>query len=131
MKGFVDDIEKLTLENSDFRRVLYTGKNLQLVVMTLRPGDDIGEEVHDDRDQFFRIESGSGEIMIDGKVSPIRDDMGLIVPAGARHNLRNTGKEPLKLYTIYGPPEHKHGIVHRTKADADRGEEHFDGATSE
>lgn len=131
MKGFVDDIEKLTLENSDFRRVLYTGKNLQLVVMTLRPGDDIGEEVHDDRDQFFRIESGSGEIMIDGKVSQIGDDMGLIVPAGARHNLRNTGKELLKLYTIYGPPEHKHGIVHRTKTEATLGEEHFDGVASE
>lgn len=131
MKGFVDDIEKLTVENDDFRRVLYTGENLQLVVMTLRPGEDIGEEVHDDRDQFFRIESGSGEILIDGKVSPIRDDMGLIVPAGARHNLRNTGNEPLKLYTIYGPPEHRHGTVHSTKADADRGEEHFDGVTSE
>ena len=119
MKGFVDDIEKLTLENSDFRRVLYTAHGLQLVVMAIQPGDEIGEETHEDRDQFFRVEAGSGEILIDGVVSPVGPDMGMIVPAGARHNVRSTGTEPLKLYTIYAPPEHRHGTVHATKAEAD------------
>ena len=129
MRGFVEDIEKLTEKNTDFRRVLYTAKHLQLVLMALQPGEDIGEEVHDDRDQFFRIEIGSGEIVIDGTVSPVRNDMAIVVPAGARHNLRNTGTKPLRLYTLYAPPEHRHGTVHRTKADVT--EEHFDGKTSE
>ncbi len=131
MKGFLDDIERLTESNGDFRRVLYTGKNLQLVLMSLKPGEEIGEEVHEDRDQFFRVEAGEGEVLIDGNRSPIRSDMALIVPAGARHNVTNTGREPLKVYTIYGPPEHKSGTVHRTKAEADAHEEHFDGKTSE
>lgn len=131
MKGFVDDIEKLTEENTDFRRVLYTGKNLQLVLMALRPGEDIGEEVHEDRDQFFRVEAGSGEILIDGKVTKVKSDFAMIVPAGARHNVRNTGSEPLKVYTIYGPPEHRDGIVRATKAAAEASEEHFDGKTTE
>lgn len=131
MKGFVDDIEKLTEENTDFRRVLYTGKNLQLVLMTLRPGEEIGAEVHEDRDQFFRVETGEGEILIDGNVSRVRSDMAMIVPAGARHNVRNTGDEPLKLYTIYGPPEHVDGVVRATKAEAEASEEHFDGKTTE
>jgi mannose-6-phosphate isomerase-like protein (cupin superfamily) len=129
MKGFVEDIERLTEENTDFRRVLYTASHLQLVLMSLQPGEDIGEEVHEDRDQFFRIETGSGEIVIDGAVSPVRSDMAIVVPAGARHNLRNTGTEPLRLYTVYGPPEHRDGTVHRTKADVT--EEHFDGKTTE
>lgn len=133
MKGFCDDIEKLTEENQDFRRVLYTGKNLQLVLMTLQPGEEIGEEVHEDRDQFFRIEEGSGVIDIDGVGNPVEDDIAVIVPAGARHNVRNTGDEPLQLYTIYGPPEHKDGIVQATKADADarHAQEEWDGATTE
>jgi mannose-6-phosphate isomerase-like protein (cupin superfamily) len=131
VKGFVQDIEKLTVENGLFRRVLYTGKNLQLVLMTLQPGEDIGEEVHDDRDQFFRVEEGRGEVLIDGATTPIEDDIGIVVPAGARHNVRNTGKEPLRLYTIYGPPEHKDGTVHRTRAEAHAQEEHFDGKTTE
>jgi mannose-6-phosphate isomerase-like protein (cupin superfamily) len=131
MQGFVDDIEKLTESNSDFRRVLYTGKQMQLVLMALRPGEEIGEEVHDDRDQFFRVEQGEGEVLIDGKRTPVRSDMAIIVPAGARHNVINTGSEPLKVYTLYAPPEHKHGTVHRTKADAEAQEEHFDGTTSE
>jgi len=131
VKGFVDDIEKLTEENTDFRRVLYTGKNLQLVLMTLRPGEEIGAEVHEDRDQFFRVEMGEGEILIDGNVSAVRSDMAMIVPAGARHNVRNTGDEPLKLYTIYGPPEHRDGVVRATKAEAEASEEHFDGKTTE
>jgi mannose-6-phosphate isomerase-like protein (cupin superfamily) len=131
MNGFVDDIEKLTEDNTDFRRVLYTGKQMQLVLMTLQPGEEIGAEVHEDRDQFFRVEQGEGEVLIDSRTSAIRADMAIIVPAGARHNVRNTGGEPLKLYTIYAPPEHKHGTVHKTKEQADTQEEHFDGVTSE
>ncbi len=131
MQGFVDDIEKLTESNTDFRRVLYTGKQMQLVLMALKPGEEIGEEVHEDRDQFFRVEQGEGEVLIDGKRSAIRSDMAIIVPAGASHNVRNTGAEPLKVYTLYAPPEHKHGTVHVTKHDADTQEEHFDGTTSE
>lgn len=129
MKGFVQDIERATLENGDFRRVLYTGKYLQLVLMTLQPGEEIGEEVHEDHDQFFRIEQGEGEVRIDGVRSPIADDDAVIVPAGARHNVVNTGREPLRLYTLYGPPEHRDRVVHRTKADVT--EEHFDGRTTE
>jgi mannose-6-phosphate isomerase-like protein (cupin superfamily) len=131
MKGFVDNIEKLTTENDDFRRVLYTGKNIQLVLMSLKPGEEIGAEVHDDRDQFFRVESGEGEVRIDGKGSRIRDDDAIIVPAGARHNVVNTGGRPLRLYTLYAPPEHRDGTVHLTKADSDASHEHFDGKTTE
>ena len=131
MKGFVANIEALTVENADFRRVLYTGKYLQLVLMTLKPGEEIGEEVHEDHDQFFRIEGGSGEVLIDGKRTPIKDDDAVIVPAGARHNVINTGDEPLALYTLYGPPEHREGVVHKDKAEADASEEHFDGTTTE
>ena len=132
MKGFCDDIEKLTEENQDFRRVLYTGKNLQLVLMTLQPGEEIGEEVHEDRDQFFRIEEGSGVIDIDGAENAVEDDIAVIVPAGARHNVRNTGDKPLHLYTIYAPPEHKDGIVQATKeeAEARHHDEEWDGGTS-
>jgi mannose-6-phosphate isomerase-like protein (cupin superfamily) len=129
MKGFVDDIEQLTNGNDDFRRVLYTGKHLQLVLMTLRPGEEIGEEVHEDRDQFFRIEDGAGTVVIDGARHAVEDDDAIVVPAGARHNVINTGAKPLKLYTLYGPPEHRDGIVHPRKADAS--EEHFDGRTTE
>ena len=133
MKGYVDDIEDVTEENWDFRRVLYTGKNLQLVVMSLPPGCDIGEEIHDDRDQFFRIEEGEGVIVIDGVENPVEDDIAVIVPAGARHNVINTGDEDLKLYTLYGPPEHKDGTVHKTKEEADAAHEadHWDGGTTE
>ena len=131
MKGFVADIEKLTEENTDFRRVLYTGKNMQLVLMSLKAGEEIGEEVHEDRDQFFRVEQGSGEVLIDGKRTPVKADDAIIVPAGASHNVVNTGKESLKLYTLYGPPEHKDGTVRVTKAQADAQEEHFDGKTTE
>lgn len=131
MKGFVDDIEKLTEENSDFRRVLYTGHNLQLVLMAIPPGEEIGEEVHDDRDQFFRIEAGEGEVWIDGVRHAVKGDDGIIVPQGARHNVVATGDEPLKLYTIYGPPEHVDGTVHKTCAEAEAAPEHFDGKTTE
>jgi len=131
MKGYVDDIQVRTEKNADFRHVLYTGKHLQLVLMALRPGEEIGEEVHFDRDQFFRVEEGQGEVWIDGRVSPIVGEVGIIVPAGARHNIRNTGAKPLKLYTIYGPPEHVDATVHRTKADAVAAHEHFDGRSTE
>src|SRR5690606_9672248 len=116
MKGFVDDIERLTVDNSDFRRVLYTGHNLQLVVMSLKPGEEIGAEVHDDRDQFFRVESGEGIVSIDGVDHAVKDDDAIIVPQGARHNVKASGDTPLKLYTIYGPPEHIDGTVHKTAA---------------
>ena len=131
MKGYVDDIERATESNNDFRRVLYTGVHLQLVLMTLNPGEEIGEETHDDRDQFFRIEDGEGEIVIDGVRHEVEDDFAVIVPAGARHNVINTGAEPLKLYTLYGPPEHRDGVVHRTKQEAEAAHEHFDGRTTE
>jgi len=133
MKGYVDNIERATVANEDFRRVLYTGKNLQLVLMTLPPGCDIGEEVHDDRDQFFRIEEGEGEIRIDGVANSVEDDFAVIVPAGARHNVINTGRVPLRLYTLYGPPEHRDGVVHTTKeqAERDHDNDHWDGGTTE
>jgi len=131
MKGFADNIEKLTEENDNFREVLYTGHNIQLVLMALKPGEEIGEEVHDDRDQFFRFETGHGEVRIDGVATPVKPDDGVIVPAGAAHNVINTGDEPLRLYTIYGPPEHLEGTVHKTKVEADTSHEHFDGQTTE
>jgi mannose-6-phosphate isomerase-like protein (cupin superfamily) len=133
MKGYVDNIEQVTVANDEFRRVLYTGKNLQLVLMTLQPGEEIGEEVHEDRDQFFRIEEGRGEVRIDGKPNPVEDDFAVIVPAGASHNVVNTGDAPLRLYTIYGPPEHKDGTVHKDKGQAERDHDndHWNGETSE
>ena len=131
MKGYVDDIQTATLRNTDFRRVLYTGSNLQLVLMTLQPGEEIGEETHDDRDQFFRIEEGKGEVVIDGRRHQVEDDYAVIVPAGALHNVINSGSAPLKLYTLYGPPEHRDSVVHRTRSDAVADHEHFDGTTTE
>lgn len=127
--GYCDNIEQRTVENQDFRRVLYTGSHLQLVLMTLQPGEEIGEEVHDGHDQFFRIEEGQGEVWIDGRKTAIEDDFAVIVPSGARHNVVNTGATPLRLYTLYGPPEHRDGVRHATKADEQ--EEHFDGKTTE
>jgi mannose-6-phosphate isomerase-like protein (cupin superfamily) len=131
MRGFVDDIERRTEQNSDFRRVLYTGERLQLVLMSLKPGEEIGEEVHGEEDQFFRVEQGEGEVSIDGKATRLGADMAVVVPAGARHNVRNVGREPLRLYTIYGPPHHADGTVHATKVEADASDEHFDGKTTE
>lgn len=131
MKGFVDNIDRLTVDNKDFRRVLYTGKHLQLVLMSLRPGEEIGDEVHEDHDQFLRIEKGRGEVWIDGQRTKVKADDAVIVPAGARHNVVNTGGRKLKLYTLYGPPDHKDGVVHATKAEAEASEEHFDGVTTE
>lgn len=131
MNGYIDDIEARTEENEDFRRVLYTGKHMQLVLMSLRPGEDIGTETHEDVDQFFRAEDGTGEVIIDGRTTKIEADTAIIVPAGARHNIRNTGKKPLKLYTLYGPPNHADGVVFATKAEAEASREHFEGVTTE
>ena len=133
MNGYHDDIEQQSIGNDDFRRVLYTGKTLQLVLMTLQPGEEIGAEVHDDRDQFFRFEEGAGKVHIDDNIYDVVDGSGVIVPAGARHNVRNTGDAPLKMYTLYGPPEHLDGITQATKADADarHHDEEWDGKTTE
>lgn len=127
MKGFVADIEELTEENADFRHVLYTGENLQLVLMSLNPGEDIGSETHVTHDQFFRIEKGKGEIEIDGITRNVKSGMGVVVPAGARHNLSNTGDKPMKVYTIYGPPNHLDQLEQKTKSLALASSEHFDG----
>jgi len=132
MKGFKSNIEKDTLGNNDFRRVLYTGKNSQLVLMNLRPGEEIGEEVHRKIDQFFRFEKGEGTVSIDGVKQRVSDGDAVIVPAGARHNVMNTSKTAeLKLYTIYSPPEHQDRTVRKTKADALARPEEFDGKTTE
>jgi len=132
MKGFKSNVEKDTLNNSNFRRVLYTGKYSQLVLMSLRPGEEIGEEVHKTVDQFFRFEKGEGTVSIDGIKHKIADGDAVIVPAGAKHNVTNTSKSAeLKLYTIYSPPEHQDGTVRKTKADALAKPEEFDGRTSE
>ena len=118
MNGFITDIEKDTLDNSFFRRVLYTAKNSQLVVMALKPGEEIGEEVHEEHDQFVRIESGAGEVVLNGEIHFVKDGFAVVVPAGVRHNVINTSNGMMKLYTIYSPPEHKEGTVHQTKEDA-------------
>jgi mannose-6-phosphate isomerase-like protein (cupin superfamily) len=132
MKGFKSSIEKDTIANKDFRRVLYTGKHSQLVMMSLRAGEDIGMETHATVDQFFRFEKGRGVIIIDGASIDVKEGDAVIVPAGAQHNVVNTNKsEDLKLYTIYSPPEHKDGTIRRTKADAAARPEEFDGKTTE
>lgn len=130
MKGYVTNIEKDTLENSNFRKVLYTGKNSQLVLMSLKPNEEIGEEVHT-LDQFFRIDQGSGKVVIDGVEHEILDGFAVVVPAGANHNVINGPDSDMKLYTIYSPPEHQDGVVRATKKDAIVQEEHFDGKTTE
>jgi len=121
-KGFIADIEDQTEENRDFRRVLYTGPHMQLVLMSLAPGEELGEEVHETTDQFFRVEEGRGEVVIDGRETRIESDIAIIVPAGTRHNVRNTGHKPLRFYTLYAPPQHPDGTVHRTRADAEKAE---------
>ncbi len=131
MKGFIANIQERTVANRDFRHVLYTGRHLQLVLMSLEPGEEIGSEVHADVDQFFRVEQGRGEAWIDGVPTPIEAETAILVPAGARHNIRNTGVVPLRLYTLYGPPNHADGTVRATRADAESREEHFAGVTTE
>lgn len=125
MHGHVTNIEMDTLENEDFRRVLFTGPNTQLVLMTLAPGEDIGRETHDGHDQFLRIESGVGVVELDGEKSEVVDGSSVVIPAGVEHNLTNTSDdEPLRLYTLYSPPEHPDGTVHRTKKEAEAAERH-------
>ena len=132
MKGFISQIEDETKDNSNFRKVLYTGKHSQLVLMSLKPGEEIGMEVHTDNDQFFRFESGEGKCIIDGEENIVKDGFAVVVPAGAKHNIVNTSdSEDLKLYTIYSPAHHKDGIVRATKAEAEASEEEFDGQTTE
>ena len=130
MKGFVQDIEALATKNAEFRRVLYTAKNCQLVIMALKPQEEIGAEVHK-LDQFFRVEAGTGEAVLDGVRTPIQAGFAVLVPAGANHNIINTGSVPLKLYTLYAPPNHRDGVIHHTREDAQADEEHFDGKTTE
>jgi len=132
LKGYCVSLESETLKNSDFRRVLYTGKHSQLVLMSLAPGEEIGMEVHSHLDQFFRFEKGKGKVIIDGNEYMVKDGSGVIVPAGAQHNVVNTSKTAaLKLYTIYSPPEHIDKTVRKTKADATARPEEFDGKTTE
>ena len=132
MKGFRSNIEKDTLENGNFRKVLYTGKHSQLVLMSLRPNEEIGMEVHTDNDQFFRFEKGQGKCVIDGNEYEIGDGVAIVIPAGAQHNIINTsGTDELKLYTIYSPAHHKDGIVRATKEEASANEAEFDGTTTE
>ncbi len=132
MKGFSVNIEKETLENTDFRKVLYTGKNSQLVLMSLRPKEEIGMEIHEENDQFFRFEKGQGKCIIDGNEYNLEDGVAIVVPAGAQHNIINISEtEELKLYTIYSPAHHKDGIVRSTKEEAEANEAEFDGQTTE
>src|SRR5664280_2561261 len=126
MKGFVKDIEGLAVKNDEFRQVLYTAKHCQLVVMALKPKEEIGAEVHKS-DQFFRVEEGSGEAVLDNVTTKVRAGFGVVVPGGAKHNIINTGTAPMKLYTIYSPPNHRDGVVHHTRAEAEADNEHFDG----
>lgn len=131
MKGFVGNIEKMSIENDNFRKVLYTAKNCQLVLMSLAPGEDIGEEVHE-LDQFLRVESGNGKAILDDMEHVIGDGSAIVVPAGTKHNIVNTSPDsPMKLYTLYAPPEHMDEVVRMTKAEAMANEEHFDGKTTE
>jgi mannose-6-phosphate isomerase-like protein (cupin superfamily) len=132
MKGHISNIETETKANSNFRKVLYTAKHSQLVLMSLEPGEDIGVEVHEDTDQFFRVDAGVGKVVIDGRETEVRDGSAVVVPAGSEHNVINTSdSEPLKLYTIYSPAHHKDKTVHATKEEALADDEHFDGATTE
>lgn len=131
-KGFSTDLEQETVKNTDFRRVLYTGRYSQLVLMCIKPGEEIGSEVHDDVDQFFRFEEGEGVVVIDKTRHEVRDGSGVVVPSGAEHNVINTSKtQDLKLYTVYSPPEHRDKVVRKTKKEAVEQEEHFDGKTTE
>ncbi|OGB74705.1 cupin [candidate division Kazan bacterium RIFCSPHIGHO2_01_FULL_49_10] len=132
MKGYAIDLEKETVTNTDFRRVLYTGRHTQLVLMTLQPGEDIGAEIHHDIDQFFRFDEGEGKVVIDGVDHMVSDGFGVIIPAGSDHNVINTSTDkPLKFYTLYSPPEHIDGTIRTTKTQAMLKPEEFDGITTE
>ena len=128
MRGYIENIEKATLENTDYRRVIYTTEKMQLVLMNLQPGEEIGLETHNHITQFLRIEQGQADVFLNGEKTSVRDDFAIIVPGGTKHNVVNTGDTELKLYTLYSPPEHRLDVVEPTKAD--EVEEHFDGRTS-
>lgn len=130
MNGYTTNIEQLSLDNDNFRKVIYTDKNSQLVLMSLLPGEDIGEEVHD-VDQFFRVEKGSGSAVLNDIPHDITDGSAIVIPAGTKHNIINGDSGSMKLYTLYMPPHHRDGVVHATKAEAEASEEHFDGKTTE
>lgn len=130
MKGFVQDIEHLSVSNDKYRRVLYTARNMQLVLMSLLPGEEIGAEIHQ-VDQFFRVEEGSGEAVLNGARTPVQAGFAVLVPAGVNHNIINTGTATLKLYTLYAPPNHRDSVIHGTRADARGDAEHFSGKTTE
>ncbi len=130
-KGYKDNIEKLTLENTDFRRVLYTAENSQLVLMSLLGGEEIGLETHPDNDQFFRFESGQGKVIINETEYEVKDGDAIVIPKGSQHNVINTGADRLQMYTIYSPAHHKDGVIMATKAIAESSDEEFDGKTSE
>src|ERR1700690_2806891 len=130
MKGYVKNIEEIAVKNEDFRQVLYTAKNCQLVIMALKPREEIGMEVHK-LDQFFRVEEGTGEAILDGVRTEISAGFAVLVPAGANHNIVNTGSVPMKLYTLYAPPNHRDGVVHHTRVEAEMDGEYFDGKTTE
>jgi mannose-6-phosphate isomerase-like protein (cupin superfamily) len=132
MKGYHKNIEAATVENEDFRRVLYTAPHSQLVLMSLKPGEEIGAEIHEESDQFFRFEEGSGKVMIDGNHYEVTDGDVIIVPAGAHHNVINSSEsDPLKMYTLYSPPHHKDGTIHNTKAEAEASDEEYDDIPTE
>ena len=131
MKGYFGHLEEDVKQNTNFRKVLYTGKKSQLVLMSLNPGEEIGMEVHPDNDQFFRFDQGKGKVIVDGNEYQVEDGDAVLVPAGAQHNVINTGDEPLRFYTIYSPPHHKDGIVRATKKEAMEQEAEFDGVTTE
>ncbi len=131
-KGYKENIEQLTIENTNFRKVLYTAQHIQLVLMSLKPGEDIGTEVHTENDQFFRFEKGNGKVFIDGNVYEVTDGSAVVVPSGAEHNVVNiSSTEDLKLYTIYSPAHHKDGVVRKTKVEAEVDGPEFDGITTE
>lgn len=130
MEGFVQNIEDIVNKNKEFRRVLYTAGNIQLVVMSLNPKEEIGTELHD-LDQFFRIEEGTGDALIEGGRTEISAGFVVLIPAGTKHNIINTGNVPLKLYTLYAPPNHRDGVIHHTRVEAEKDNEHFDGKTTE
>jgi len=130
MKGYVQNIESISVENEELRKVIYTAKNCQLVVMALKPNEEIGEEVHK-LDQFFRVEQGTGDAVLNGAHTKISAGFAMLIPAGMNHNIINTDSVPMKLYTIYSPPNHRDGVVHHTPSDAEKDIEHFDGKTTE
>ena len=130
MKGFVQNIEEIAIKNEEFRQVLYTAGHIQLVVMSLKPKEEIGMELHE-LDQFFRVEEGTGEALLEGVRTGISAGFAVLIPAGTNHNIINTGSVPLKLYTLYAPPNHRDGVIHHTHAEAEKDNEHFDGKTTE